>query len=224
MSDKKVNIVLVDDHSMVREGLRSLIESIKEFNVIASLDSGKGIYSILEDHSIDVAILDIMMPDENGLEVAKKVKSRFPEVGILILSMEVSTEYVKKAYQYEVDGYLPKNADMDVLVEAIRAIDKGERYYDKEIKEYIFNFFVDADSIKVPKIDKLSDREVQVLKLIAEGVTNKEIGNKLYISAKTVEAHRNNILKKLGLNSTADLVKFSIAKNLTSIPKDMTMD
>ncbi|MEM9681217.1 MAG: response regulator transcription factor, partial [Bacteroidota bacterium] len=151
----------------------------------------------------------------------KRIKRDHEQVKVLILSMEVSSEYVKSAFQSQVDGYLPKNADIKLLVEAIDTILMGEKYYDEKIKEYIFKFFVGDEALSVPRIDKLSDREVQVLKQIADGISNKQIGEMLFISPKTVEAHRNNILKKLNLHSTADLVKFALAKKLTEIPKDM---
>ncbi|MEM6641793.1 MAG: response regulator transcription factor [Bacteroidota bacterium] len=221
---KKIRIVIIDDHDMVRQSLASMLETFDRYEIVGTVHSGKEGLKMVEELRPDLAIIDIIMPDINGIEVAKKIKHNFKEVKVLMLSMEVSSDYVKSAFQSDVDGYLPKNADIKLLVEAIDTIVSGKKYYDERIKEYIFKFFVGEESLNVPRIDALSDREVQVLKQIAEGVSNSKIGEMLFISPKTVEAHRNNILKKLNLHSTADLVKFAIAKNLTSIPKDMSIE
>ncbi len=218
---KQINLMIADDHDMVRQGLESIIKTEPEFNVLAAVNSGNAMLELLKSHKPDVVLLDIIMPDINGIQVATKIKRDFPDIKVLILSMEVSSEYVKSAFQNQVDGYIPKNADVSVLVEAIRTIYRGDKYYDNKVKDYIFKYFVGEESLKVPKIDNLSDREVQVLKMIANGISNKDIGEQLFISTKTVEAHRNNILKKLHLKSTADLVKFALVKNITEIPKDM---
>ncbi|MEL6557627.1 MAG: response regulator transcription factor [Bacteroidota bacterium] len=218
---KQINIAIADDHDMVRQGLESVISSFPQFNILETVNSGLKMLERLKVIKPDVVLLDIIMPDMNGIEVAKKIKKNFPDVRILMLSMEVSSEYIKDAFKNEIDGYIPKNADISILIEAITTLASGERYYDQKVKDYIFKYFVNDESLAVPKIDNLSQREVQVLKMISNGVSNKEIGEQLFISPKTVEAHRNNILKKLHLKSTADLVKFAIAKNITEIPKDM---
>ena len=218
---EKIRLVIIDDHDMVRQGLESVISSFEEFDIIGTASSGKEGLQKVDDLLPDVVLTDIIMPDLNGIEVAKKIKRDYESVKVLMLSMEVSSEYIKSAFQNQVDGYLPKNADVKILIEAIRKIHQGEKYYSEKVKEYIFKYFVGEESLAVPKIDQLSEREVQVLKMISNGVTNKNIGESLFISPKTVEAHRNNILKKLHLHSTADLVKFALAKKITDIPKEM---
>lgn len=221
---ESIRIVIIDDHDMVRQGIESVIGTFDEFEILGTASSGKEGLRLVEEVQPDLAIVDIVMPDMNGIEVAKKIKRDYEGIKVLMLSMEVSSEYIKSAFQSQVDGYLPKNADITLLVDAIKKIAHGEKYYDEKVKEYIFKFFVGEESLAVPKIEELSEREVQVLKLISEGVSNKNIGETLFISPKTVEAHRNNILKKLHLQSTADLVKFAIAKKITSIPKDMIVE
>jgi len=218
-------LMIVDDHDMVRQGLESIINSNKNFKIIATANNGKSALKILDTGtSPDLILMDIFMPEMNGMVTAVKVKEKYPHIKILILSMEISSEYIKTAYQNNVEGYIPKNSDIEILLEAIKEICNGETFYDKKVKEYIFKYYVGDSETTVPKIKNLSDREVQVLKFIANGGSNKIIGEKLFISPKTVEAHRNNILKKLNLKSTADLVKFSIARKLTEIPKDMFGD
>jgi two-component system response regulator NreC len=218
---EKIRIVIADDHDMVRQGLESVISLNQKFEIIGTANTGQKAYDKVKELLPDVVLMDIIMPDLNGIQAAVKIKADFPQVRILMLSMEISNDYIKTAFQNNIDGYIPKNAGVEILIEAIETIAKGEKYYDQKVKDYIFKFYVGDEELAVPKIENLSDREVQVLKMISNGITNKEIGEKLFISPKTVEAHRNNILKKLNLKSTADLVKFSIAKNLTEIPKDM---
>lgn len=216
-------IMIVDDHDMVRQGIASIISTDETLEIIMTSNSGTDALHLLDSASIlpQIILMDIFMPEMNGLITATKVKEKFPQIKIIMLSMEISSEYIKTAFQNNIEGYLPKNADIDVLLTAINTVSKGGTFYDDRVKDYIFKYYVGDEETAVPKIQHLSEREVQVLKLIANGVGNKEIGEKLFISPKTVEAHRNNILKKLNLKSTADLVKFSIAKNLTEIPRDM---
>lgn len=222
-TSKSVNIMIVDDHDMVRQGIESVIKTVPEFTILYTASSGEDALDILRDNSKkpDILLLDIVMPNMDGLEISSVVKREFPDIKILILSMEISSEYVKKAVKNDVDGYIPKNADIDILITAIKRIVAGSKYFDDKIKDFIFKHFVKDDEITTPKVENLSDREVQVLKMISNGITNRDIGEKLFISPKTVEAHRNNILKKLGLKSTADLVKFAIARHITDIPKEM---
>lgn len=222
----KCKIMLVDDHDMVRQGIESIVKTDDQLCITKTAKSGIEALEVLEvldgqEGNPHIILMDIFMPEMNGLVTATKIKERFPGIKIIMLSMEISSEYVKTAFQNNIEGYLPKNADIDILLRAIKIVHQGGTFYDDRVKDYIFKYYVGDEETSVPKIQNLSDREVQVLKLIANGVANKEIGEKLFISPKTVEAHRNNILKKLNLKSTADLIKFSIAKNLTEIPRDM---
>ncbi|MEQ8548935.1 MAG: response regulator transcription factor [Cyclobacteriaceae bacterium] len=221
--DISYKLMIVDDHDMVRQGLESIINTRDDLEILVTTDRGAKALKILGELEIkpDLILLDIFMPEMNGMVTAVKIKELYPEVKILMLSMEISSEYIKTAFQNNIEGYIPKNADIEVLLAAITKVCQGETYYDEKVKDYIFKYYVGDEETSVPKIQNLSEREVQVLKLIANGITNKEIGEKLFISPKTAEAHRNNILKKLNLKSTADLVKFSIAKNITEIPRDM---
>ena len=221
--DTIYKLMIVDDHDMVRQGLEAIIKTSGELEILCTADRGAKAIKIIEELEIkpDLILLDIFMPEMNGMVTAVKIKEMYPEIKILMLSMEISSEYIKTAFQNKIEGYIPKNADIEVLLAAIIKICQGETYYDEKVKDYIFKYYVGDEETSVPKIQNLSEREVQVLKLIANGITNKAIGEKLFISPKTAEAHRNNILKKLNLKSTADLVKFAIAKNITEIPRDM---
>lgn len=218
----KIKILIADDHEMICEAMKSLLVTVPQFDVIGTVSNGKEALKAVEELGPDVVIMDIVMPEMNGLAATTALKEKYgSDIRIMMLSMEVTNEYVKSAFQSNVDGYIPKNADFDILKNGIFAIHKGEKYYDQKIKDYIFQYYMKGESSEVPELKSLSEREVQVLKMISEGVANKEIGEALFISPKTVETHRNNILKKLKLKSTADLIKYAIAKNVTDIPKHM---
>ncbi len=223
MDEHKISLIVVDDHDMVRQGLESALKFFGGFEIIASLKNGFLALEKLKGVKPDVILLDIIMPKMNGLETAEEIKKHYPEVKTIVLSMDITSEYIKKAMEANVDGYIPKNANIEVLVNAIKSVHEGQAYYDQEVKEFIFKQFKN-EGREIPSIENLSEREIQVLKLIAEGYPNKEIGEKLFISPKTVEAHRGNILRKLKLNSNAELIKFALARNLTEIPKHMYLD
>ncbi|HHP7242717.1 MAG TPA: response regulator [Cyclobacteriaceae bacterium] len=224
MNENKISLMVVDDHDMVRQGLESALKFFDSFEIIASLKNGFLALEKLKEVKPDVILLDIIMPKMNGLETAEEIKKHYPDVKTIVLSMDITSEYIKKAMEANVDGYIPKNADIEILVNAIKSVYGGQTYYDQEVKEFVFKQFKNEDQDKIPNIENISEREIQVLKLIAEGYSNKEIGEKLFISHKTVEAHRGNILRKLKLNSNAELIKFALARNLTEIPKHMYLD
>jgi len=224
MNENKISLIVVDDHDMVRQGLESALKFFDSLEIIASLKNGFLALEKLKEVKPDVILLDIIMPKMNGLETAEEIKRHYPDVKTIVLSMDITSEYIKKAMEAKVDGYIPKNADIEILVNAIKSVYEGQTYYDQEVKEFVFKQFKNEDQEEIPNIENISEREIQVLKLIAEGYSNKEIGEKLFISHKTVEAHRGNILRKLKLNSNAELIKFALARNLTEIPKHMYLD
>lgn len=219
--DKTIKILLVDDHEMISEALTAILTTVKGFEVVGSASNGQEAIEKIEILQPQVILMDIVMPVMNGLAATEFIKEKYPHIKIMVLSMEITNEYVKKAFQINVDGYIPKNADVNELINAIKVVYSGERYYDRRIKDYIFKFYMGDEDTSSPQISILSERELQVLKLISDGVGNKEIGNLLFISPKTVEAHRNNIMKKLKLESTAELIKYAIAKKITEIPRHM---
>lgn len=220
------NLMIVDDHEMVRQGIETAIKMHPEFTTTMTANSGNEALKELEKATSlpDIALIDVLMPDMNGVTTAIKIKDKYPSIKIILLSMEISSEYVKEAYKNQIESYIPKYCDIDKLSEAIKTVGNGGTFYDSKVKDFIFSCFVNNQKISLPKIPNLSEREVEILKLIANGLSYKIIGQKLFISPKTVEAHRNNIVKKLKLKSTADLIKFALAKKLTHIPAEMLED
>ena len=214
-----MKVLIVDDHELVRQGLKMMLETEEGMQVVGSFGDP---LQVLSDHATlepDVILMDIKMPKMNGFDLCSSLKAQNPGYKIILLSMEVNHAYIKRAIAEKVDGYLPKNSNMEVVLEAIRTVSRGDRYFDSQIKDYIFHMMMENKSFDGDiDLDRLSERELHVLRMIADGRQNKEIAELLFISTKTVETHRNNILKKLGITSTADLVKFSIAKGVTTNP------
>jgi len=220
MKDLLINIILTDDHQVVRDGLKSMLNGVPDIQIIAQAATGKELYEILTKKKADVLILDIELPDISGLEICSKVSDDYPDLKILILSMYTGEEFIFKALAEGAKGYLPKNTTRDELVEAIRSIAGGNDYYSPMISEIMLKSYIKKAKSR-NSVDKdlaeLSKREVEVLKMLAEGIPNYEIAEKLFISIRTIESHKSHIMQKLELHTTAELVKFAIRKKLIEI-------
>jgi DNA-binding NarL/FixJ family response regulator len=226
---KTVRIVLVDDHLMLRQGIRKLLEEHTEFEIVGEASDGREALSIISERKPDIAILDIAMPRLNGLEAARQIQSHHPSVRVLILSMYENEEYVKQALIAGVSGYILKDSAVEELVWGIRAITQGHHFLSppictKVVREYIKDF---GGKAKKMALDNLTSREREVLQLVAEGKSTKAVASLLFISPKTVEAHRSNIAKKLKTKSYAELRDYAIKKgfliteHLDGSPKKM---
>lgn len=214
----KVKVILVDDHAIVRDGIKSLI-NIDEIEVINEASSAKEFFSLLKIELPDIAILDISLPDISGIEIARKLSSEYPEIKLIILSMHLNEDFIFNAVKAGAMAYLPKNTNRKELINAIRQVAAGQEYFSEPVsniilKSYIKKAKTDAEDIG----DKpLSRRELEILKLFAEGKSNKEIADTLFISTRTVESHKNHIMHKLELKSTVELIKFAIKNNIIEI-------
>lgn len=215
----KINILVVDDHSLVREGIIAMLSGVESFNIIGDAASGEESITKVESLSPDVILMDINMPGLNGIETSKVLLNDNPDLKIIILSMDVTQEYISEAIKAGVYGYLAKDSKKDVLIQAIRKVNSGEQYFGERVSEVIFKgFYSQSKGEKIAKQNKdLSKREVEVLKLIAEGMSNRDIADKLFISIRTVDAHRNHIMQKLNLKSTAELVKYAIKEQIIEL-------
>lgn len=216
-----VKVVIVDDHQLVRQGFNAMLESEENIEVVGSF--GDHIEVLDQHHNLDpqVFLMDIKMPKMNGFDLAASLKAQNHKYKIIFLSMEVNHTYIKRAITEKADGYIPKTSNIDIVLEAIHTVSAGGRYYGNDIKDYMFHLMIDNSELTSdPKLEKLSERELHILRMLVDGRQNKEIASLLFISTKTVETHRNNILKKLDISNTADLVKFAIAKGLTINPFD----
>ena len=209
-------IVLCDDHVMFREGVRGVIESTPDLQVAGELGDGLELLEFMKTAEPDMVIVDIAMPNLQGIEATKEIKLAHPQVKILILTMHKSTEYLIRAFSAGADGYLLKENASDDLLTAIDKIRQGKTYVSPLITDLIGEMFVHKTGRSNGAAAPLTTREIEVLTLLSEGKSSKEIAELLFISAMTVQNHRANIKKKLKFRKNADLVKYAIEKGYTS--------
>ncbi|MFD3001510.1 response regulator [Pontibacter toksunensis] len=215
-----IRVVLTDDHNIIREGLRSLLEDDEETEVVGEASNGQELLDLLEHTPADVVLLDINMPVMDGYEAAKKVTERFPDTKVLALSMLNSEPFVHKMIENGASGYILKNTGKAELRSAIKLVASGSQFMCADLAISFLNKSntPKEESEKAPRGSNiLSKRELEVLALIAEGYTNAEIADKLFTSKRTIETHRQNILEKTNAKNTANLVKYAIQNGYISI-------
>ncbi len=211
-------IILADDHPIVRRGLRSVLEAEKNFSLIGEAGDGLEAVRMVENLQPDILITDMMMPGLTGLEVTRQVKHRVPKTKIIILSMHASESYVLEALRNGANGYVLKDTVSEELVEAIRDVIAGRRYLSSQLSERaIETYILKAESTLEDSYDSLTTREREVLKLAAEGSTNNEIAERLFISPRTAETHRANLMKKLALSNHTELIRYAIRRGVLSL-------
>jgi DNA-binding NarL/FixJ family response regulator len=215
---EKIKILLVDDHSLMREGMASMLGTVDDFIIEGTVSSGEEAVNLAEELRPNVILMDIMMRGMTGIEAARWIKERDNAIKIILVSMEVNKELIAAGIKSGVDGYLHKDSEKDVLVEAIRTVHKGGRYFNEAITSLVFEEFYRHEKTGKPKEKKISNdltkREYEILEIVAQGKSNKEVADTLFISIKTVETHKTHILEKLGLRNTAELVKYAIKNNI----------
>ena len=210
-----VRIILADDHEMLRAGLKSLLDKEPDFKVVAQAQDGEQLLDKLACVKTDCVVMDLSMPNLDGLATLKEIKKRFPKVKCLVLTMQKDQEHFKSAIANGASGYVLKDNAFDLLVMAIKMVMKGKSYISPAISELITEQYV--RSIKdgdMPSLEILTVREKEILKLVAQGNANKNIASRLKISIRTAETHRSRLIHKLGLRTTASLVKYALAKGL----------
>ena len=208
-------IVLADDHKILREGLKSLIEKDSYFRVVGQAKNGEELLSLLKTHRSDLVVLDLSMPQMDGIATLKEIRRAFPKIKILILTMQKDQEHFKYAMASGAAGYILKEDAYDQLMLAIKIVLKGKSFISPTIEHLLVDQYVrslDEGQESSPNI--LTKRELQILKLVAQGQSNKNIASKLKLSIRTVETHRGNLTNKLGIKNTANLVKYAISKGL----------
>ena len=215
----KIKVLLVDDHVLVRDGVAMLLRQVDDIQIVGSLRTGEEAISNVSALLPDVIVMDIHLPGMTGIEATRWIKERNPRTKVILLSMEVKKEFVSSGIQAGIDGYLPKDVEKSMLIEAIRSVFKGGKAFDDAITNLVFEDFYkkekNVQSVRnVSKMVDLTKREREVLSLVANGKSNTEVANDLFISTKTVDTHKTHILEKLGLKNTAELVKYAIKNNL----------
>lgn len=214
----KLRLLLGDDHTIVRHGLRKILEEKPEWSVVG--EAGDGREAVRQTLALkpDVAVLDIGMPLLNGIEATAQIVKRAPEVNVLILSMHSQEAYVSRALQAGASGYLLKDSAGTDLIQAINTITSGKSYFSPAISKLMLDDYVRrvAETKAVDKYDALSEREREIFQLVAEGRSNKEVAELLRISVGTVETHRARILEKLDVHNTAELVLYAVRRGVIS--------
>lgn len=219
-----IRLLLADDHTLVRGGIRALLNELEGVEVIAEANDGREALSLIEKHRPDIVLMDIAMSGMNGLEATTRVTREFPGIRVIILSMHTNEEYVLQALRSGAAGYLLKDAGISELEIAIEAISQGETYLSPPVSKHVISDYVrrvggdgqqSLDSH--PPLERLTMRQREILQLIAEGHTTQEIANLLNISVKTVETHRMQLMDRLDIHDIAGLVRFAIRVGLISL-------
>ena len=211
----EITIVLAEDHNVVRSGLITLLERQQNFRVIGEVSDGIEAVRMTVKLVPDILILDLSMSGLHGLDVARHVMHLKLKTHVVVLSMHLNEDYIHQAFQANVSAYVPKECEFPVLVAAIVAAASGKRYLLPSISDVIVNAYVAESNVSVTNsYDTLTDREREVLQLIADGLKNAEVGRRLFISCRTVESHRASLMRKLKLKNEAELVRYAVEKGL----------
>jgi DNA-binding NarL/FixJ family response regulator len=212
---KQISIVLADDHHVVRQGLRAVLAAELRFTVIGEAGNGLDVVRLVERLQPDVLVLDMMMPGLNGLEVTRQVKKRTPKTHVVILSMHKDESYVLEALKNGAAAYVLKDSSADELIKAVHEAAANRHYLSPPLSDSAVEAYVQkAGATTKDSYDSLSDREREVLQLAAEGRTNAEIGKRLFISPRTVEIHRANMMQKLGLHNQTELIRYALKRGI----------
>jgi DNA-binding NarL/FixJ family response regulator len=211
---KKIKIILVDDHKLLRDGLRNIIEQRANMHIIGEASDGREAIKICSKLVPNVLVMDISMPGLNGIEAAIQIHKSNPEIKIIGLSMHSTKQFIQGMFRAGAFGYLLKDGDADELITAITTVMLNKRYLSKDINQEFLTLIRKGKNLEEKE---LSPREKEVLQLISEGNSSKKIGEILFLSHKTIDVHRNNIMKKIDLHTIPELTKYAIQKGLTTL-------
>ncbi|MGB0888452.1 MAG: response regulator [Vicingaceae bacterium] len=210
-----INIILADDHQLIIDGISNLLENELEINIVATCNNGVEVLEQLPKHKVDLLLLDLDMPEMNGLQCAEEVQQRFSEVKIAILTMHQEKALIQKFIEFGVKGYFLKTIQKDELVHAIKSIAKGGEYFPSDVtKALLQKQKITPNVTQSPLISELTEREIEIIRAVSQGLSNKEIAEKLFISPRTADTHRTNIMRKLDLHNVAEMVRFAFQNKL----------
>jgi DNA-binding NarL/FixJ family response regulator len=214
----KTKILLVDDHKILRDGICSLLKGYDDIEVIGEAPDGKTALPMVNELLPDLVIMDISMPDMNGIDATRRIRNEHPDVKVIALSMHHDKQFVSEIFRAGASGYLIKDSAFDELDHAIRIVMNGKTYINPQIASLVVESLISQSSMPSSQsFSLLTEREREVLQLIAEGRSTKQIAHDLHVSSKTVESHRRQVMGKLNVRSVAELTKFAIREGLTSI-------
>jgi DNA-binding NarL/FixJ family response regulator len=210
----KIHVLLIEDHTMVRQGLRRLLEMNPDVRIVGEVGNGRAALDAVERLRPAVAIMDIGLPGLNGIEVTRQLARVAPETKVLILSMHADEAYVRQSLQAGATGYLLKDADEQDLQRAVMALSAGGSYFSPAVSKLVLEGYLSQGRQTGDELGVLSDREREVLQLVAEGKSNKQVAHALDVAVSTVESHRKHIMEKLNLHNTAEMVRFAVRKGI----------
>lgn len=223
---QQIRLVLADDHAVVRSGTRELLEQQPDLKIVGEASDGEEAVELAQELEPDVVVMDVRMPKVNGVEATRRIKAALPDVRILVLTAHDDDEYVFALLQAGANGYLLKTAEIDELVRAIRTVASGQPALAPEVTGKVMAQFTSGKSLPdvvtdaQDNFDGLTDRELGILKLVGKGMSNKQIGKKLFISDRTVQAHLSNIFSKLGVNSRTEAVMHAVRRGWITTGQD----
>lgn len=216
-----IKVILVDDHQLVRDGIKALLAGMEGIEVTGEASSGTEMLALLNSNAPDVALLDISLPDISGIDLCRKIIAQYPEIKVLFLSMYTTEDYIFNAIKAGAKGYLPKNISRNELFNAVKEVSAGNEYYSETISNIILKSYIRKAKTPDDELqdsgELLSKRETEVLRCFAEGLSNPQIAEKLFISTRTVESHKNHIMQKLNLKTQVELLKYAIKNGFTGI-------
>lgn len=217
---KKIRLLIADDHTLIRSGIARLLQSYTDLVVVGEAEDGIEAVDLVKKHQPDVVVIDLSMPRMNGIEATKVIRERFPQTKVLVLTMHESDEYIFQILQSGAGGYILKNSGKEELAAAIHAVARGEKFFSPRVSEIMVESYLNKEagrhrqsgSDDVP----LTKREKEILTLVARGFTNQEIADRLFISPRTVDTHRTNMMQKLNIHDVATLVRFAVEHGFVS--------
>ncbi len=215
MSNKQHKILFVDDHQLIIDGLKGFISQIPSYQIIGEAHDGNEAIRLAKILEPDLIFMDIEMPGMSGIQASQEIKKERPETKIIIVSMHQEKELIKKLISFQIDGYLLKTSSQQEVLEAAEKVLNGEKCFSDDVKQSLNNSVQASDeSNELVQLSGLTEREIEILKCLAEGKTNKEVGETLFISHRTVDTHRTNLMKKLKVNNVAGLIRFAFKNGL----------
>lgn len=217
----KIKVILVEDHVIVRDGIKLILQSENNIEIIGEASSYEELQSLLEVKSPDILIMDISLPDISGIEITSRLKKSNPGIKVIILSMHIKEDFIFNSIKAGTRGYLPKNTSKSDLINAVNTVYKGGEFYSSEVSNIVLKSYIrkvkELPGENEDHTKQLTRREEELLKMFVLGVSNKEIAEKLFISTRTVESHKHHIMNKLKLESNIDLLRFAIKNGIIEI-------
>lgn len=220
MTMDKIRILLADDHALIRSGIATLLQSSADFSIIGEAKDGEEAIQKAKELNPDVIVIDLSMPKLSGIEATKIIKKKYPHIRVLVLTMHENEEYVYQILKSGAGGYVLKSAGKEELSSAIRAVARGEKFFSPRVSQIMAEGYLrraEGDEVKEWQSDvPLTRREKEILALVANGLTNQQIADQLYISPRTVDTHRTNIMQKLNIHDVVNLVRYAIEHGITT--------